>query len=106
MKMAKVTTRVQWTPEHVEGMLDLYFSFLKLQREGTAYQKAAPIRELAARQCRSKGSVEAKMMNVSAVLDQCGHDWVNGFKPLTNYNKALFDQVAEYMVEHKTRRAA
>jgi len=106
MRMAKVTTRVFWTPDHVEGMLDLYFSFLASQRADTAYTKAAPIRELAAWQQRSKGSVEAKMMNVSAVLDVLGHDWVNGFKPLSNYNKALFDQVSEYIQRKQTRKVA
>jgi len=106
MKMAKVTTRVTWTPEHVEGMLDLYFNFLSSQRAGTAYIKAHQIRDLAQDQGRSKGSVEAKMMNVSAVLDVLGHDWVNGFKPLVNYNKALFDQVSEYIARKQTRRVA
>ena len=106
MRMAKVTTRVQWTPEHVEAMLHLYFSFLASQRAGTAYTKAAPIRELAAEQGRSKGSIEAKMMNVSAVLNFQAHDWVTGYKPLSNYNKALLDQVLEYIETHQTRAAA
>lgn len=106
MKMAKVTVRVTWTPEHVEGMLDLYFSFLSSQRADTAYTKAAPIRELAAEQGRSKGSIEAKMMNVSAVLNKQAHDWVTGFKPLPNYNKALFDQVTDYIDSKQTRRVA
>ena len=99
MKMAPIKTRVQWTPEHVEQMLALYFAFLANQQNGVAYQKAASIRELAAKQGRSKGSIEAKMMNVSAVLDQAGKEWVTGFKPLSNFNRALADQVNAYIAK-------
>jgi len=104
--MAKVTTRVQWTTEHVEQMLDLYFNFLSSQRAGTAYIKAHAIRDLAQDQGRSKGSIEAKMMNVSAVLNEQAHDWVTGFKPLSNYNKALLDQVTDYIQRKQTRKVA
>ena len=106
MKMAKVTVRVAWTPEHVEAMLDLYFQFLASQRADDSYQMAVYIRRLASWQGRSKGSIEAKMMNVSAVLNEQAHDWVTGFKPLPNYNKALLDQVTDYIDRNQTRRAA
>lgn len=105
-QMGKVKTRVQWIPEHVEAMLDLYFNFLASQRADMAYIKAHQIRDLAKYQGRTKGSIEAKMMNVSAVLDVLGHDWINGFKPLVNYNKALFDQVGEYIARKQTRKVA
>ena len=99
MKMSPVKTRIAWTPEHVDQLLALYFAFLANQQTGTAYQKAASVRELAAKQGRSKGSVEAKMMNVSAVLDQQGREWVQGYKPLSNFNGALQQQVMDYIAK-------
>ena len=96
MNMKPVTTRVAWTSDNVNALLELYGYFLQCQRDGVKYSKAQLVRELAASQGRSKGSVEAKMMNVSAVLQSLGVDWVNGYKPLGNYNKALLDQVTDF----------
>lgn len=106
IRMGKVTVRNVWTPGHVEALLALYFVFLYCQRGGDAYQKAAAVRKLAADQDRTKGSIECKMMNVSAVLSDLGHDWVTGYKPLANYNKALSDQVTDYIAKNHTRLAA
>jgi len=97
MHMKKITTRVPWTDEHVDQLLGRYFQFLAMQTSNQPYQKAAIVRELAAAQGRSKGSVEAKMMNVSAVLESMGKEWVTGYKPLSNFNKALLDQVQAYI---------
>ena len=96
MNMKPVKTRVAWTNDNVADLLTLYGYFLQCQRNGIKYSKAQPVRELAALQGRSKGSVEAKMMNVSAVLQSLGVDWVQGYKPLSNYNKALLDQVTDF----------
>lgn len=106
MHMKKITTRITWTDEHVEQMLNLYFSFLASQLAGAAYTKAAPVRELAAAQGRSKGSIEAKMMNVSAVLETMGREWVTGYKPLKNFNKALLDQVTDHIKRETAQGAA
>lgn len=105
-RMGKVSVRNVWTEGHVAALLATYFVFLNCQRGGDPYQKAAVVRLLAAEQSRTKGSVECKMMNVSAVLHDQGHDWVTGYKPLSNYNKALSDQVLDYIAKNHTRLAA
>jgi hypothetical protein len=38
---------------------------------------------------RSHGSIEAKLMNVSAVAQQYGHALVKGYKPAPHYQKSL-----------------
>ena len=96
MNMKPVTTRVAWTDQHVAELLLTYGYFLQCQRTSVKYSKAQSVRDLAASQGRSKASVEAKMMNVSAVLQSLGVDWVTGYKPLSNYNKALLDQVTDF----------
>ena len=96
MKMNKVTTRKAWGDTEVRRVLDLYDFFLICQRTNTKYTKAGSVRELAAKLERSKGSIEAKMMNVSAVLVLLGKPYVTGYKPLSNYNKDLVNQVGQW----------
>jgi len=78
-----------WTIDEINACWDLYWSFLQHQQNGEKYVKAPAIRELAAKIGRSKGSVEAKMMNMSGVLSEMGCDYVSGFKPLPNCQKLL-----------------
>src|SRR5215468_6877019 len=42
---------------------------------------------------RSPGSVERKHQNISAVLMELGLPWVNGYKPLGNFQDALLRTV-------------
>jgi hypothetical protein len=96
MNIKATTTRKIWTDEDVYSLLTVYDAFLKHQFANEAYTKAATVRALAELQGRSKGSIECKMMNVSAVLSDGGGDYVTGYKPLRNYNKALRDQVERF----------
>ena len=96
MKMKPVTTRKPWTNDDVDQLLRVYNVFLTAQLQGDAYTKASAVRDLAALQGRSKGSIECKMMNVSAVLQMHGLDWVKGYKPLSNINRELVSQVCAF----------
>lgn len=94
MKIKKITTRKVWTDEDNKEVVDLYNTFLALQESETKYQKAAPVRELAEKQGRSKGSVECKLMNISAIRQEHFKlPIVKGYKSLSNYNKDLLDAV-------------
>jgi len=96
MKMKPVTVRKAWSDSDVIELLDLYTFFYRCQTTSVPYTKAAAVRAIAANQQRSKGSIECKLMNVSAVRQIMGLDWVQGYKPLSNVNKALIDQVKSY----------
>ena len=37
----------------------------------------------------SNGAVERKFQNVSAILDEAGLPWIDGYKPLSNYQDEL-----------------
>lgn len=47
---------------------------------------------------RSKGSIEYKHQNISAVLDRLGHPWINGYKPAVNFQKSLIDGVERHLL--------
>ena len=51
---------------------------------------------------RSTGSIEFKMSNISAVLDELQQPWVDGYKPYHNYQAALRTAVIERMrLDHR-----
>lgn len=57
-----------WTIDEVEAVAADYFAMLKAELSRTAYSKAAHNRALQARIPRSRGSIEFKHQNISAVL--------------------------------------
>ena len=90
MKMKPVTTRKAWTPANNRAVITLYNKFLALQQSGEKYQKAASVRALAEKQDRTKGSVECKLMNISAIHQNLLQlPIVKGYKALDNYNHDL-----------------
>lgn len=95
MNMHKITTRKPWDNNDLLEVCKTYLSFLRSQAAGEAYTKAPAVRACAERCQRSKGSIEAKMMNISAILQDHGRDWVTGYKPLSNYQKSMVETVLQ-----------
>ena len=83
-----------WTLEEVEATVADYFSMLEKEVRGESYNKAEHRRALLKLLSdRSEGAVERKHQNISAVLRDLGHPWIDGYKPLGNYQRLLFDVV-------------
>ncbi len=61
---------------------------------GKKYNKAARNRALQDLIGRSKGSIEFKHQNISAVLKALGEPWIIGYKPAYNFQMSLVDAVA------------
>ena len=53
-------------------------------------QRNAALQELTG---RSRGSIEFKHQNISAVLLRIGMPWIEGYKPMANFQRALVDGV-------------
>ncbi len=65
---------------------------------GRPYVKSDHNAALLARTGRTRGSVEFKYRNISAVLERMGGlPWIFGFKPAHNYQGALFDAIDRYI---------
>lgn len=84
-----------WDQREIDMCIETYFSMLRLELDGQSYSKAAYGRELRLKIDRSKGSVEYKMQNISAVLMEEGARPITGYKPAVNYQKALRVPVVE-----------
>jgi len=87
-----------WTKGEVGVILRDYFAMLLLELEGTHFSKTAHrTRLLKKLNGRSKGSVEFKHCNISAVLDEQGLPYISGYKPRDRYQKSLKSEVLTFI---------
>lgn len=83
-----------WSRVEVEACVASYLTMLALELNGQRYNKTG-YAEVLMRSLddRSRGSVEFKHCNVSAVLLDLGYPSINGYKPRFNYQRELVDVV-------------
>jgi hypothetical protein len=90
-----------WSVQEARLAVEDYFSMLRDELRGVGYNKADHRRRLIPRlDGRSDGSVERKHQNISAVLIELGLPYIDGYKPLGNYQRMLKDSVAAYVERH------
>jgi len=91
-------TGTVWSDEEVSLLLADYFDMLRLDLLNQDYSKAEHNRLLREKlTSRSRGSIEYKHQNVSAVLLQLSLPWVDGYKPAKNFQRSLVDGVKAYL---------
>jgi hypothetical protein len=76
------------------------FLMLAEERAGRDYNKSEYRRSVIAAIGRKPGSIERKLQNVSAVLDEIGIPWIQGYKPLPHYQDALVAVVEQQVFLH------
>lgn len=85
-----------WAEGEVKLVVDAYLHMLKLELEQMPFVKAhenARLRESLNK--RSKGSVEYKFQNISAVLVRLHRTPIRGYKPASNSQLILASAVAD-----------
>lgn len=83
-----------WSQPEVEIIVGDYLSMLALELRGEDYNKAERNRELQKLlPTRSRGSIEFKHQNISAVMLEMGYPYVDGYKPRRNFQNLLRDVV-------------
>jgi hypothetical protein len=93
-----------WTADEVAVLVGSYFLMLAEERAGREYNKSEYRRSVIAAIGRKPGSIERKLQNVSAVLDEIGIPWIQGYKPLAHYQKRndiLVDAVDRELGRHQ-----
>jgi hypothetical protein len=89
-----------WSREEVEAVVADYLAMLDLELRGVEFNKAERNRNLQRiLNGRSHGSVERKHQNISAILLELGIPYVDGYKPLGNYQALLREIVEERMAD-------
>lgn len=90
-----------WTDVENDLIVADYFAMLQRELAGRAYNKSQHRRALLPMlQDRSEGSVEFKHQNISAVLASLGETWINGYKPLFNFQTPLEFAVTRWLNTH------
>lgn len=92
---------IDWTVEEVRATVNDYFQMLRAESNGIAYNKSRHNEELRKKlHNRSKGSVEFKHQNISAVLNEKGLPYIAGYKPRSNYQELLRNEVEQYLADY------
>lgn len=94
-----------WSSEEVEAAVSDYVAMLEAEVLGEPYSKAAHNRGLQqALPRRTRGSIERKHQNISAVLIALGVPYIEGYKPLGNYQDLLRSIIEERLDrDHRLR---
>ncbi|MBX3491115.1 DUF3883 domain-containing protein [Parvibaculum sp.] len=90
-------TGEDWNAQEIDLIVADYFDMRDRELHGEPYVKAHRNAELQKLTGRSKGSIEFKHQNISAVLMSLGEPWIAGYKPMVNFQKALLDGVERFI---------
>lgn len=78
-----------WSVLEVEAVVSDYFVMLSMELSGISYNKAEHNRNLRKIIRRSRGAIEFKHQNISAVLIELGFVYIRGYKPYPNLQDLL-----------------
>lgn len=79
-----------WTATEIEATVAAYLEMLGLEVRGERFRKTDVVRRLQSLiPARSSRAIEAKFQNISAIRDEAGLLWIDGYKPLPHYQHAL-----------------
>jgi len=88
-----------WSRIEVEATVADYLDMLALEWRGTPFNKAKHNRNLLRLlDGRTRAAVERKHQNISAILDELGFPYIEGYKPLHNYQDLLREVVEERLL--------
>lgn len=94
-------TGSSWSDREIALAIEDYFAMLVAEIKGRPYRKADHFRALGARlDGRTKGSIERKHQNISAILIGQGIGPIDGYKPLGNYQTRLAVLLLDYLDHH------
>lgn len=83
-----------WTLFEIEATISAYDDMLDKEIHSQPYTKADVVRTLMRLMpSRSRGAIELKLQNISAIRRELGVSWIEGYKPMPHYQRALRDAV-------------
>lgn len=94
-------TGTDWTNKEIDLIIADYFEMLKMELSGTPYVKAHRNTALQELIGRTKGSIEFKHQNISAVLIKLGMPWISGYKPMANFQNTLINGIERYLSQYE-----
>jgi hypothetical protein len=89
-----------WTETELDYIVADYFLMLNDEAADIPFNKAQHNRVLQSKIDRSKGSVEFKHRNISAVLEQLGLPRIRGYLPAANFQTAIITAIDRYLSQN------
>ncbi len=89
-----------WTDEENDMIIADYFAMLFEELSERPINKAKHNRNLQSAIGRSRGAIEWKHQNISAVLIGLGEARITGYKPAFNFQEPLVEAVARWLVKN------
>jgi hypothetical protein len=87
----------EWSDDELRASIDAYARMLKAEDRGAPLRKSDVVAEVETTTGRTNSSVQMRLQNISAVLNDHGASWIEGFKPLSHYPQRLAELIeAEY----------
>jgi hypothetical protein len=85
----------------LDAVVTDYFVMLNAELEGRDYVKAEHRERLVEQTGRTRGSIELRHQNISAVLKEMGLPWIHGYKPMRHYSGALRSAIERHASAHE-----
>ncbi|GAA4126278.1 hypothetical protein GCM10022415_33980 [Knoellia locipacati] len=95
-----------WSPFENEVIVSAYLDMLDRELRGEPFVKSKVNEDVRQKIGRSRGSVEYKFQNVSAVLIELSHPYVRGYKAASNFQESLRDSVVAQVQARTDLRTA
>ena len=91
-------TNQPWTGEEINLIVNDYFSMLVAEINGKPFNKTGHRQKLQPQlNNRTKGAIEFKLRNISAVLCLYNHVYIVGYKPAINFQSELQRRVLHWL---------
>jgi len=98
---------MEWSQTEVEATVTDYLHMLFMELSGQSYNKSAHRKQLLGKlNNRPEGAIERKHQNISAILLENGWPYINGYKPLGNYQGILKEIVETRLSNDQSLDAA
>lgn len=99
---------MEWSQAEIAAIVADYLHMLHMELSGQTYNKSAHRKALLNKLLnRSESAIERKHQNISAILLENGWPYINGYKPLGNYQNTLKGIVEERLRnDHSLDQAA
>ncbi|MGH7662707.1 MAG: DUF3883 domain-containing protein [Gemmatimonadaceae bacterium] len=96
-----------WSRFEVEATVTDYFAMLAKELRGEPFNKAEHNRSLLMMLSdRTRGAIEFKHANISAVMIEIGYPYIEGYQPRSNYQELLRDVISERLAISPSLQAA
>jgi hypothetical protein len=93
-----------WTRAEITILLESYFRMLQSELHRVPYSKADENRLVQKLTSRSRGSIEFKFCNVSAVLEELEQPFIRGYFPRRHTQQELHEAVVDFLGISRAKR--